>query len=104
MSYPVVGWVGVVPPGASRSKPSGVLRRPGAVPAMPVRAVLPDERLGRRVDRDHPVVVVVVDHEDAGGEPLDERRVVELAEAARGLVAVHDPAPPVELDDSPRVS
>ena len=36
-AYPVVGWVGVDPSGIRRSKPSGVLSCPGAVPALPVR-------------------------------------------------------------------
>ena len=40
-------------------------------------AVVPDQRLGRRVDRDHPVAVVVVGHEDAAWQEFDERRLVE---------------------------
>jgi hypothetical protein len=54
---PVVGWVGVDPFGSSRSKPPGVLSRPGGVPAR--RAVGPgrtgpdraaaSHRAGRRV-------------------------------------------------------
>ena len=34
VGHPVSGWVGVVPFGRSRSKPSGVFSRPGAVPGV----------------------------------------------------------------------
>ena len=91
------------PVGSEEIEAVGRIEQPCRRPRMPGHAVLPDESSGRRVDREHAVVVVVVDHEDARWEELDERWVVEHAGAARRLVAELDPPAPVELDDCARV-
>ena len=65
-------------------------------------AVLPHQRAGGRVDRDHAVVGVVVGHEHAARQQFGQRGVVERPRSRRGPVAVQDRALAIELEDLPR--
>src|SRR5262249_29427444 len=70
--------------------------RPGAWPARD--AVLPHQRLGRRVDGDHAVVVVVIGHEHAAWQQLDQGGVIEPPRAGGRVVAVEDLPLAIELE------
>lgn len=65
-------------------------------------AVLPHERPGGRVDGGHPVVVIVVDHEDAARQQFGERGMVEHPGPGRRMVALENLALAVELRELTR--
>ena len=86
---------------ARRSKPSGMLSSPGAVPEVSVRPYCHTMLSSARVDDDDAVAVVVVRHDQPVGQLLGQRRLLEHAVPGEDVVLPDDGARAADGQDPP---